>query len=105
MMRGLRLVTLDLTGTVFRFRKPVFEEYSEVAAALHGVQCDPLQVKKAFFAAFKSWNKREPNFAGDKEALERKGQASKAWWVGVVQDTFKGKAKTFSPFFSSWIPF
>ena len=45
---SLRLITLDLTGTVFRFRRPPFSIYADVSAK-HGVHCDEVNVQRGFF--------------------------------------------------------
>ena len=45
---SLRLITLDLTGTVFRFRRPPFSIYADVSAK-HGVHCDEADVQRGFF--------------------------------------------------------
>ena len=47
-LHSLRLITLDLTGTVFRFNRPIFATYADVSAK-HGVQCDEADIQRGFF--------------------------------------------------------
>ena len=47
-LRSLRLITLDLTGTVFRFNRPIFSTYADVSAK-HGVPCEEADIQRGFF--------------------------------------------------------
>ena len=82
----IRLITLDLTGTVFRFRSPPFSIYNEVAAK-RGLKSDDKAMKAAFYAAWKQQNKENPHFG----ALGRSD--SKQWWIDVVHNTMKSKTR------------
>lgn len=78
----LRLITLDLTGTVFRFRRPPFSIYADVSAK-HGVHCDEADVQRGFFKAWKKLNSQDANFGAQTDG------DSKRWWGQVVEETFK----------------
>ena len=84
-LSSLRLLTLDLTGTVFRFSRPPFVTYTELAnsSGFHDVQ--ESRVKEGFKKAWVQLNKAEPNFGSEKGD-------SKSWWINLVTKTFKGKA-------------
>ena len=47
-LRSLRLITLDLSGTVFRFNRPIFSTYADVSAK-HGVPCQEADIQRGFF--------------------------------------------------------
>ena len=85
MVSRLRLLTLDLTGTVFRFRKPPFVQYQEMAAA-YGVDTDVDNVRKGFLTAWKTLNKSFPHFGSTTHG------DSRTWWHELVHDVMRGKS-------------
>ena len=86
---GLRLLTLDLTGTVFRFRKPPFVSYQEMAAA-YGVDTDLDKIRNGFLGAWKTLNASFPHFGSTTHG------DSKAWWHSLVHDVMKGDGFLFN---------
>ncbi|GAA5905206.1 hypothetical protein JCM5296_000967 [Sporobolomyces johnsonii] len=80
----IRRVCLDAFGTVFSPRRPVFEQYAQVARQ-HGLTVDEGQVKDGFKQAFKQWARSHPLYGKHSNPpLD-----SSAWWAGVIQDTFR----------------
>jgi hypothetical protein len=80
MSRKLRLITLDLTDTVFRFRRSPVSMYREVGAA-HGIDCNEEDVARGLRAAVKG---------ADAHFGARTHGDSDKWWTRVVHETFKG---------------
>jgi hypothetical protein len=80
---ALRLLTLDATGTIFKFRKPPVEEYVRVASE-YGFKLDEGRVQKQFKYVLKKMEVEHPHF-GAKTQLD-----SMKWWITVVQETHKG---------------
>lgn len=80
---SIRLVTLDLTGTVFMFRKAPFVQYGETAS-IYGYEMDQKTLRKAFSHAWKDQNKNDPHFGAVS------GSGSEKWWKKLVHETMKG---------------
>ncbi|XP_045113968.1 haloacid dehalogenase-like hydrolase domain-containing protein 3 isoform X1 [Portunus trituberculatus] len=76
----LRLITLDMTNTILKFRKPPGEQYAAVAK-LYGLDSDPLKLTQAFRLSFKQLEHEAPNFGVG-------GIGWQKWWLGVVRRTF-----------------
>ncbi len=74
-----RLVTLDLTDTVFRFKRPPFIVYKEAAERRGLMDVSSEALKRGFFTSWKAMNRDRPNFGDD----------SKHWWIDLVYKTFK----------------
>jgi hypothetical protein len=81
---SLRLLTLDATGTIYRFRRSPVEEYVSVAAN-YGFKLDEARVKKQFRLVYKKMETEHPHF-GAKTQLD-----SMKWWIRVCTDTLKGQ--------------
>ena len=81
---ALRLLTLDATGTIFKFRRPPVEEYVAVAS-IYGFRLDEARVRKQFKHVLKKMEMEHPHF-GAKSQLD-----SMKWWINVVQETHKGE--------------
>ncbi|GAA5924526.1 hypothetical protein JCM1841_004610 [Sporobolomyces salmonicolor] len=80
----IRRVCLDAFGTLFSPRRPVFEQYAQVARQ-HGLTVDEGLVKDGFKQAFKQWARSHPLYGKHSDPpLD-----SSAWWAGVIQDTFR----------------
>ena len=80
-MPGLRLITLDLLGTVYRFSRPVYATYAEIASQCLNQKVEEARVKQGFKKAIA---KAQPHHG----AFDKEG--SMGWWTKLVQDTFKG---------------
>ena len=83
-MNNLRLVTLDATGTIFKFKEPPPTTYVKFAQK-YDLKCHENDVQKQFRIAYKTLNITHPHFG----ALS--GISSKQWWCHVVQKTFEGR--------------
>ncbi len=79
----LRLITLDLTGTVFRFSRPVVSTYRAVGDK-HGVHCEEADLKRSFRVALKKLNASDPHFGAVTHG------SSEKWWRQIILETFKG---------------
>jgi FMN phosphatase YigB (HAD superfamily) len=81
--RGL-IITFDALHTLYRFRKPVAEQYLEVAQKCGlKAKIQPSALDASFRNAFKSISADHPNYG--KETLESPEQ----WWTELVQRAFK----------------
>lgn len=84
-MNNIRLVTLDMVGTVIKFSRPPVAMYQEVAAA-HGytnIDLDKLGV--SFKQQWVGMNRDYPHFGSTTS-----GMSSLVWWHTLVKNTFKG---------------
>jgi putative hydrolase of the HAD superfamily len=86
MMAGIRLVTIDVTGTIFKLKESPSLVYSRLAAS-HGVHCDPKFIAHAFLRSYKRMNSTCPHFGATT------GLTSREWWLKIVDDTFRGALK------------
>ena len=82
-LNGLRLITLDLVGTVYEFARPSYSVYSEFASRRFQ-NVEEHRVKQGFVRALRKLNTERPHFG----AFEKDG--SRGWWVALVQETFRG---------------
>jgi len=80
---GRRLVCLDLTGTVFRFRKSPVATYKEVAGH-YGLNVQENDIKRGFGQAWMRLSKEFPHFGGAHH------KDSRRWWKDLIHDTMKG---------------
>lgn len=83
-MTSLRLITLDATGTIFKFVEPPPLVYSRLASH-HGIQREPELVAKSFWKSFKTVDKKWPHFGAVS------GVSHKIWWDKVIEGTFEGE--------------
>ncbi|GAA6062611.1 hypothetical protein JCM10212_002205 [Sporobolomyces blumeae] len=81
---SVRRVCLDAFGTVFSPRRPVFEQYAQVART-YGLSVSDVKVKAGFKRAFKQWAAEHPLYGKHSNPPLR----STEWWQGVIQDTFR----------------
>ncbi|XP_063392697.1 rhythmically expressed gene 2 protein [Cydia fagiglandana] len=81
-LRGIKLVTLDATNTILKFRLPPWQHYAAVAHDF-GFTVDAQQVKKQMLSGFKSMSKDHPNFGKNTIAWEK-------WWRKLVKASFTG---------------
>ena len=78
-MDKIRLVTLDMVGTVIRFRQPPVAHYQRVAAS-HGHELDLKPLAASFKHQWVSMNKMYPHFGSTTE-----GMSSIVWWHQLVK--------------------
>jgi len=81
-MQNLRLVTVDVIGTIIRFSKPPVQQYVDTAA-MHGLQLEYKQLERPFFKEWSRMNKEFPHFGSTTNI------SSMTWWVTLVKGTFK----------------
>lgn len=82
-MLKLRLITLDMTGTIFKFSVTPGAKYTQ-AARDHGLDCRQEHIERHMGEAFRKVNDKHPHFGGSS------GLDSKDWWIQVVHGTFQG---------------
>lgn len=85
MISSLRLITLDLTGTVYRFTKPPFLQYQETAKE-YNVIVSENEIKQAFKTNWSKMNEKHPHFGSTTH------HDSMNWWTDLVHGTFKGES-------------
>ncbi|KPP65205.1 haloacid dehalogenase-like hydrolase domain-containing protein 3-like [Scleropages formosus] len=81
MARAVRFVLWDVKDTLLRVRRSVGQQYCEEAARL-GLRLPAAEVQTAFGRAYRQHSARYPNYG------TAQGLGAKAWWSGVVRDTF-----------------
>ncbi|XP_061709667.1 rhythmically expressed gene 2 protein [Cydia pomonella] len=81
-LRGIKLVTLDATNTILKFRLPPWQHYAAVAQDF-GFTVDAQLVKKQMLGGFKSMSEDHPNFGKNTIAWEE-------WWRKLVKASFTG---------------
>ncbi|KAJ9608611.1 hypothetical protein H2200_006382 [Cladophialophora chaetospira] len=82
----LLLVTFDALGTLYKFRKPVANQYLDVARQCGlKAKIDPEQLDQAFKQSFKHRNSEYPNYG------KGKLDSPEIWWDLVITRAF-GKA-------------
>jgi len=82
-MQNLRLVTVDMVGTIIKFTKPPVQQYQDVAITygVRGIELNKLE--RSFFNQWKTMNRNFPHFGSTS------GISSKMWWMKLVKETFK----------------
>jgi len=83
-MVGVRLVTLDMVGTVLRFSRPPAAQYQEVAAR-HGLNLRVEELSSSFKQQWRLNNHNFPHFGSSTPGL-----SSIMWWHHLVKETFRG---------------
>ena len=81
-MVAVRLVTLDMVGTVFRFSRPPAAQYQEVAAR-HGLNLGMEELSSSFSQQWRHKNHNFPHFGSTTPGL-----SSIMWWHQLVKVTF-----------------
>lgn len=71
------LLCFDAFGTLFTPKRPIAQQYGEVARSFGLGPFSDDQVAKSFKAAFKNEAKRNPNFGKDD------GMNAEMWWTNV----------------------
>eukprot|EP00094_Tigriopus_californicus_P011427 TCALIF_11032-PA protein Name:"Similar to Uncharacterized protein C4orf29 homolog (Mus musculus)" AED:0.08 eAED:0.11 QI:77/0.5/0.33/1/1/1/3/129/655 len=82
MLSSLKVLTLDLTGTVYRFTKPPFLQYQETAKE-YNIVVNENDVKQAFKANWSRMNENHPHFGSTTH------HDSTNWWMDLVHGTFE----------------
>ena len=80
-MVGVRLVTLDMVGTVLRFSRPPVAQYQEVAAR-HGHSLRLEELSASFKQRWTDMNQDFPHFGSTTPGL-----SSIRWWHQLVKVT------------------
>ena len=80
-MVGVRLVTLDMVGTVLRFSRPPVAQYQEVAAK-HGHNLQLEDLSGSFNQRWAELNQNFPHFGSTTPGL-----SSTRWWHQLVKVT------------------
>ena len=90
-MNKFRLITVDATNTIFKFRDPPLHTYAKIALK-HNLKCQPDQLTPAFFKTFKSVNEKWPHFGATSNVT------SEQWWHEIIYGTFHNfDRKTIEP--------
>ncbi|KAF2487922.1 HAD-like domain-containing protein [Neohortaea acidophila] len=79
--RGL-LICFDAFGTLFTPKRPVHQQYAEVARAVGLQNIRDADVERTFKDAFKQEASQHPNFG------KAKGMNSEQWWTNIITNTF-----------------
>ena len=82
-MKTVKIITIDVTNTIFRFKINPPTIYAQVAKE-HGLICCENQLKKSFLKAFSQMSQSHPNFGA------ATGIQGERWWNLVVHKTFEG---------------
>ena len=82
-MRRIRLITVDVTGTIFKFREPPSRVYKRFASD-SGLECSHEALQDSLALNMRKMSKNYPNFGAS-------GIGSYQWWKRVVHLTFQGK--------------
>ncbi|KAK8746874.1 hypothetical protein OTU49_016872 [Cherax quadricarinatus] len=77
----LRLITLDVTNTILKFRKPPEDQYAAIGQ-LYGLKPDPQKLKHAFGLCYKKLEEETPNFGAESIGWQN-------WWLSIVTETFR----------------
>ncbi|XP_045613015.1 rhythmically expressed gene 2 protein-like isoform X2 [Procambarus clarkii] len=77
----LRLITLDVTNTILKFRNSPGEQYAAIGQ-LYGLNPDPQKLKHAFGLSYRKLEKETPNFGAGSIGWQN-------WWLLIVRETFK----------------
>ncbi|TKA63058.1 hypothetical protein B0A55_10188 [Friedmanniomyces simplex] len=76
------LICFDAFGTLFKPKRPIAQQYGEVARSLGLGGFTDEQVHDSFRAAFKHETKENPNFG------KANGLNSTTWWTNIIHNTF-----------------
>lgn len=71
------LICFDAFGTLFAPKRPVAQQYAEVASALANRKFTEDEVRKSFRTAFKEESKQNPNYG------KATGMDAEKWWTNV----------------------
>ena len=77
MARKNLLICFDAFGTLFAPKRPVAQQYAEVASSLANREFTEDEVQKSFITAFKKESKANPNYG------KATGMNAERWWTNV----------------------
>ena len=80
-MNKFRLITVDATNTIFKFKDPPLVTYAKIAKR-HNLNCHPDILTPAFKNSLKSVTKKWPHFGATSDVT------SEHWWHEVIYGTF-----------------
>ena len=80
-MKKLRLITVDATGTIFKFKEPPPLVYARIAQS-HDIECNPTDLMTNSKKAYKQTDNKWPHFGATSSV------SSDQWWQEVVLRTF-----------------
>ncbi|KAF3923281.1 hypothetical protein ABW21_db0201942 [Orbilia brochopaga] len=76
------LITVDAFGTLYEPRRPVSEQYVDVAAQCGLEGLDVAAVEKSFLQAFREVRNAHPNYG------RATGMTAQTWWAQITEKTF-----------------
>ncbi|KAI7278645.1 hypothetical protein KC345_g5864 [Hortaea werneckii] len=76
-------ICFDAFGTLFAPKRPIAQQYGEVARSLGLGGFTDEQLQDSFKRAFKAEAKTNPNFG------KANGMDATAWWTNIIQNTFQ----------------
>ncbi|CAG9789012.1 unnamed protein product [Diatraea saccharalis] len=82
-LKGIKLVTFDVTNTLLKFRMPAWQYYTLIARD-HGFTGNEAIVEGRFKESYKVMLNKYPNFGRSKITWEE-------WWTEVIKKTFEGQ--------------
>ncbi|CAH0401857.1 unnamed protein product [Chilo suppressalis] len=82
-IKGIKLITFDVTNTLLNFRMPAWQFYTLIARD-HGFIGNEEFVKGRFKDSYKVMLDKYPNFGRSKITWEE-------WWTEVIKKTFEGQ--------------
>jgi len=80
--KRIKVITMDVTGTVVSFRGTLEEHYLGAAARCGVSNVDPRKINKAFNRAYQETSEQYPCFGGDV-------LTAKEWWRETVSKSFR----------------
>ncbi|KAF2769625.1 haloacid dehalogenase-like hydrolase [Teratosphaeria nubilosa] len=92
------LLCFDAFGTLFRPKRPIAQQYSEVARSLGLSGFTDEQVMESFKVAFRKEAKANPNFG------KSNGMDARAWWRNIIHNTFLPLVGANQPFHKDLAP-
>ncbi|KAF3013282.1 hypothetical protein E8E14_009771 [Neopestalotiopsis sp. 37M] len=92
------LLCFDAFGTLFRPKRPVVQQYGEIARQCGVGGFDEVQLQSSFRAAFKDEMKQNPNYG------RSTGLGATKWWTNVIGKTFKPLVNNGQPLPSELVP-
>ena len=81
-LRQIRLITVDVTGTIFKFREPPSKVYKRFAND-SGLKCSYEALQDSLVLNMRKMSKDYPHFGAS-------GIGSYQWWKRVIHKTFQG---------------
>ncbi|ETS73944.1 hypothetical protein PFICI_13810 [Pestalotiopsis fici W106-1] len=92
------LLCFDAFGTLFRPKRPVVQQYGEIARQCGIGGFNDAQLQSSFRAAFKDEMKQNPNYG------RSSGLGATKWWTNVIGKTFRPLVSNDQPLPSELVP-